>query len=250
MKLKLVAIALLATTAPLAAQKATPALTAALADASRPAEQKARDAARKPAEILAFAGIKPGQKVADFIMGGGYWTRILSPLVGPKGKVYAYQPAEFIKFQASYGEQQKTAVAGLANTVAIDSAFAQFAFPEQLDAIVTVQNYHDLYLAPFPKGSGETITKKLYNSLKPGGVLLVVDHVASADPQNTAPDKLHRIDPAVARKLIEAAGFRFAGKLDVLRNTTDPHTANVFDAAIRGKTDQFVFKFVKPRPTG
>lgn len=94
----------------LAAQKATPAITAALADTSRPADHRARDAARKPGELIAFAGIKPGDKVADFIMGGGYWTRILSPLVGAKGKLYAYQPDEFIKFRAAYADEQKAAV--------------------------------------------------------------------------------------------------------------------------------------------
>lgn len=247
MRYAIAAALLLAAAAPLAAQKVTPAITAALADTSRPTEQRERDAARKPAEILAFAGIKPGHKVADFVMGGGYWTRILSPLVGAKGKVYAYQPAEFIKFRAAYGEEQKTAVAGLANTVPLSDSFGALVFPEPLDAIITVQNYHDLFLAPFPKGTGEAVTRKLYNSLKPGGVLLVVDHVANADPENKAPTALHRIDPAVARRELEKAGFRFAGKLDLLRNTTDPHTANVFDASIRGKTDQFVFKFVRPR---
>ncbi len=154
MKLAMTAAILLAATAPLAAQKATPAITAALADASRPADQREKDAARKPGELLAFAGVKPGQKVADFVMGGGYWTRILSPLVGAKGKVYAYQPAEFIKFRAAYAEEQKAAVAGLGNTVAISDSLAAFSFPEQLDTIVTVQNYHDLFLAPFPKGTG------------------------------------------------------------------------------------------------
>lgn len=247
MRYAIAALLLAAATAPLAAQKATPAITTALADTSRPAEQRERDTARKPAELLSFAGIKPGQKVADFIMGGGYWTRILSPLVGAKGKVYAYQPAEFIKFRAAYGEEQKTAVAGLANTVALSDSLGALIFPEPLDAIVTVQNYHDLFLEPFPKGTGEAVTRKLYNSLKPGGVLLVVDHVANADPENKAPTALHRIDPAVARRELEKAGFRYAGKLDLLRNTSDPHTASVFDASIRGKTDQFVFKFVRPR---
>ena len=247
MRYAIAAAALLAVATPLAAQKVTPAITAALADASRPAEHRERDTTRKPAELLAFAGIKPGHKVADFVMGGGYWTRILSPLVGPKGKVYAYQPAEFIKFRAAYGDEQKAAVAGLSNTVALSDSFPALIFPEQLDAIVTVQNYHDLFLSAFPQGAGEAVTRKLYNSLKPGGVLLVVDHVANADPENKAPTAIHRIDPNVARRETEKAGFRFAGKLDLLRNTTDPHTASVFDPAIRGKTDQFVFKFVKPR---
>lgn len=247
MKLAVAAAILLAAAAPIAAQKATPAIAAALADPSRPAEHRTRDAARKPGELLAFAGIKPGDKVADFVMGGGYWTRILSPLVGAKGRVYAYQPAEFIKFRAAYADEQKAAVAGLSNTVAISEGLAAVSFPEKLDAIVTVQNYHDMFLAPFPKGTGEAVTRKLYNSLKPGGVLLVVDHVAKADPENKAPTTLHRIDPDVARREIEKAGFRYAGKLDLLRNSSDPHTAGVFDPAIRGKTDQFVFKFVRPR---
>ncbi|MEG3179188.1 class I SAM-dependent methyltransferase [Sphingomonas sp. LT1P40] len=249
MKFALAATILLATAAPLAAQKVTPAITAALADSSRPADQRERDAVRKPAEILAFAGVKPGHKVGDFVMGGGYWTRILSPLVGPKGKVYAYQPAEFITFRAAYGEEQTAAVAGLSNAVAVNGSFPAFSFPEQLDVIVTVQNYHDLFLAPFPKGTAESVTRKLYNSLKPGGVLLVIDHVANADPENKAPNAIHRIDPEVARKAIQAAGFRFAGKLEILRNPSDPRTASVFDPSIRGKSDQFVFKFVKPRPT-
>ncbi|RSY78761.1 methyltransferase [Sphingomonas koreensis] len=247
MKLAITAACLLAVAAPIAAQKATPAITAALADPSRPADQRAKDATRKPAELLAFAGIKPGQQVADFIMGGGYWTRILSPLVGEKGKVYAYQPAEFIQFRAAYADEQKAAVTGLANTVALSESLAAVSFPEKLDAIMTVQNYHDLFLSPFPKGTGEAVTRKLYNSLRPGGVLLVVDHVANADPENKAPTALHRIDPAVARRELEKAGFRFAGKLDLLRNPADPHTAGVFDPSIRGKTDQFVFKFVRPR---
>lgn len=246
-KLALAAALLLSAAAPIAAQKLTPAVETALADSSRPADHRTRDAARKPGELLAFAGIKPGDKVADFIMGGGYWTRILSPLVGAKGKVYSYQPAEFIKFRAAYGEEQKAAVAGLANTVPLSDSLGAFAFPEPLDAIVTVQNYHDLHLSFAPAGFADTVNKKLYDSLKPGGVLLVVDHAANADPGFTAPDKLHRIDPAAARAEIEKAGFKFAGSLDLLRNPADPRTASVFDAAVKGKTDQFVLKFVKPK---
>ncbi|MBX3595676.1 methyltransferase [Sphingomonas sp.] len=231
----------------IAGQTVSKPVVAALANPDRPADQRAIDGRRKAGEILTFAGIRPGDRVADFVMGGGYWTRILSPLVGPKGKVYAYQPAEFIKFQPSYAEQQRAAVAGLSNAVAKDESFGALAFPERLDAIVTVQNYHDLFLKPFPRTLAADVTKKLFDALKPGGVLLVVDHVAASDPDNVAPDKLHRIDPAIARAAIEQAGFRFAGKLDVLRNPDDPHGASVFDPSIRGKTDQFIYKFVKPK---
>jgi predicted methyltransferase len=246
MKLLATAIAL-ALAAPLAAQTVSPAIQQALANSSRPDADRARDAARHPGELLAFAGIKPGDKVADFIMGGGYFTRILANLVGPGGKVYAYQPAEFIQFRPAYGGEQDEAVKGRANVVPLRDSLAAVAFPEPLDAIVTVQNWHDLHLKMAPPGFAGAIAKKLYDSLKPGGVLLVADHVANADPDMKAPDALHRIDPAAARAEIEKAGFRFEGELPVLRNSADPHTASVFSPEIRGKTDVFVYKFRKPK---
>ena len=246
MKLTVAAFAL-ALAAPAAAQTVTPAIEQALANPARPDDDRARDAARKAGELLAFSGIKPGDKVADFIMGGGYWTKILAGLVGPDGRVYAYQPAEFIGFRAAYGTEQDAAVKGLANVTPLRPSLASFSFAEPLDAIMTVQNYHDLHLKIAPKGFAGTVAKKMFDSLKPGGVLLVVDHVANADPDFKAPDTLHRIDPAAARKEIEAAGFVFEGESMLLRNTADPHTANVFTPAIRGKTDQFVHKYRKPK---
>jgi predicted methyltransferase len=245
----LVSACLLALAAPLAAQAQTvpPAVQTALADAGRPAADKGRDAARHPGEVLAFAGIKPGDKVADFLMGGGYWTRILAPLVGADGKVYAYQAKEFIDFRAAYADEQKAAAAGRANVVTSSDSLGAFSFPEPLDAIITVQNWHDLHLAMAPPGFAKGVAAKLFASLKPGGVLLVVDHVASSDPEGKAPQALHRIDPATARAEFEGAGFKFEGELPVLRNPADPHTANVFDPAISGKTDQFVYKFRKPQ---
>lgn len=247
MKLTLVSAALIALAAPAAAQTISPAVQSALADAGRPQADKDRDAARHPGELLAFAGIKPGDKVADFIMGGGYFTRILAKTVGPNGRVYAYQPAEFIQFKAQYGEDQKTVAAAYPNVTASRESLGAFAFPEPLDAVITVQNYHDLHLAMAPPTLAGAAAKKLYESLKPGGVLLVVDHVAATDPGFAAPQKLHRIDPAAARAEIEKAGFRFEGSLPLLANPADPHTASVFDPSIRGKTDQFVFKFRKPK---
>ncbi|AQR73879.1 class I SAM-dependent methyltransferase [Sphingomonas sp. LM7] len=245
----LVTTALLALAAPLAAQAQTVSapIKAALADPARPATDKERDATRHPGELLAFAGVKPGDKVADFIMGGGYFTRILARTVGSKGRVYAYQPAEFIQFRPAYGDEQKAAVAGYANVTPLSDSLATVKFAEPLDAIVTVQNWHDMHLKMVPPGFAVAMAKRLYDSLKPGGVLLVVDHVAAADPGFTAPDKLHRIDPAAARAEIQSAGFTFDGSLPLLANSDDPHTAIVFDPAIRGKTDQFVFRFRKPR---
>ena len=246
MKLALVPLALLLAL-PAAAQTPAQAVQKALADPSRPAADMARDAARKPAAILAFAGIKPGMKVADFIMGGGYWTRILSGAVGPKGRVYAYQPAEFIQFRAAYGTEQDEAVAGRANVVASRDSLVAPAFAEPLDAIMTSQNWHDFHLKVVPPGSAAAIARHLYAKLKPGGVLLVIDHAAVAGAPLTVADTLHRIDPARARAEIEAAGFRFDGESALLRQPGDPKTQLVFDPAIRGKTDQFVYRFRKPR---
>lgn len=221
---------------------ASGAMAAALADPSRPETDRARDAARKPAEILAFAGVKPGDKVADFIMGGGYWTRILSGLVGPTGKVYAYQPAEFIQFSPAYATQQDAAVKDRANVVPSRDSLTVAAFPEPLDAIVTSQNWHDFHLKMAPPSSAAMIARHMFGLLKPGGVLLVIDHVGAAGQA----DSLHRGDPAGTRAEIEAAGFRFDGESAVLRNPADPHTASAFDPAIRGRTDQFVYRFRKP----
>jgi predicted methyltransferase len=245
MKLLATAVAL-ALAAPAAAQTPTPIQTA-LASPARSDADRAKDANRKPGELLSFAGVKPGDKVADFIMGGGYFTKILSGVVGPSGRVYAYQPAEFISFRADYAKEQDEAVKGLANVTPMRPSLTAFTFAEPLDAIVTVQNYHDLHLKMAPPGFAAVVAKKLYDSLKPGGVLLVVDHIANADPEFKAPDTLHRIDPAAARKEIESAGFVFEGESSMLRSSIDPRTANVFDPSIRGRTDQFVHRYRKPK---
>lgn len=219
-------------------------ITTALADKSRPEADVKRDAARHPGELLAWAGVKPGEKVADFIMGGGYFTRILSAAVGPNGHVWAYQPSEFIAFRAAYGEEQKKVVGDYSNVTAITTPFAQLKLPDNLDLVLTVQNYHDLHLKPFGADNAAKVNAEIFRALKPGGAYVVVDHVGPAGPDT--PDKLHRIDPAQVRQEVEAAGFKFAGESDLLKSSADPHTANVFDPSIRGKTDQFAFKFVKP----
>lgn len=222
-------------------------IAAALADPTRPETERARDAARHPAELLAFAGVKPGQKVGDFIMGGGYWTRILAGAVGPAGKVYAYQPAEFIGFRPAYGTDQDAAVAGRANVVANRESLRSFTFAEPLDTIITSQNWHDMHLKAFPAGASAMIAGKLFAALKPGGTLLVIDHVGVNPTPFAVVDTLHRGDAAATRAELEAAGFRFDGSSNVLTMASDPHTASVFDPAIRGKTDQFVYRFRKPR---
>lgn len=222
-------------------------LTAALGDTKRPPADSSRDMARKPAELLALGEVKPGQKVADFMMGSGYFTRILSAAVGLKGRVYAYQSAEFIKFRAAYGTEQSTVVADYKNVTPLTAPLSAVGLPDGLDLVLTVQNYHDLHLKPFPADTADAVNRQVFKALKPGGLYLVVDHAALAGAPIETSDQLHRIDAAVVKKEVEAAGFTLVAEDRMLAQADDPHTANVFRPEIRGKTDQFVLKFRKPK---
>lgn len=226
---------------------ATLAIARAIADPLRPADDVKRDGARKPAAILEFAQIKPGDKAIDFIMGGGYFTRVIASTVGPKGRVYAYQPAEFIKFRAQYADEQNKVAGAYANVTPLNNSLGALNFPESVNFIFTAQNYHDLHLAAFPPGAVDAVNAVLFKTLKPGGVLLIIDHAAAAGSGARAADTLHRIDPATVRAELEKAGFKLEAESPLLRNPDDPHTQLVFDAAIRGETDQFVYRFRKPR---
>jgi predicted methyltransferase len=243
----LAAAAAMALTATMAGAAVPANVTAALADKGRPAEDAARDAARKPGETLELLGVKPGDKVVDLVIGGGYFTHILSAAVGPKGQVIAYQPAEFIQFQASYGENLKKVAAAHTNVTALSSSLGALDLPDGLDAVLTVQNYHDLHLTPFPKDTAAKVNAEIFKSLKPGGVYLIVDHVAAPGSGLEAAMKVHRIEPSIVKQEVEAAGFKLEGEYPLLKDAADPHTANVFDPAIRGKTDQFILKFRKPK---
>jgi predicted methyltransferase len=231
------------------AMAAVPAnLTAALGDQKRPPADSSRDVVRKPAELLALADVKPGQKVADFMMGGGYFTRILSPAVGPNGKVYAYQSAEFIKFRAAYGTEQSSVAADYKNVVPLTAPLSAVGLPDGLDLVLTVQNYHDMHLKAFPADTADGVNKQIFKALKPGGLYVIVDHAAAAGSPLTVADTQHRIDETIVKKEVEAAGFKLVTEDDkLLGNPADAHDKGVFDPAIRGKTDQFVLKFAKPK---
>ena len=244
----LIALALVACTPAIAREAAIPARVAtALADPARPADQRARDAVRHPEKLLAFARIKPGDEVVDFVMGGGYWTHILAAYLGPKGMVYAFQPLEFVKFRAAYAAEQDAAAQAHANVKPVRTVFGAPEIAGPVDAIITVQNYHDMHLKPFPADTAASANARLFAMLKRGGTLVVVDHVAAPGSGLEAANALHRIDPAIVRQELEAVGFRYDGELDAWRNPDDPHTASAFDASIRGKTDQFAYRFRKPR---
>ena len=229
-----------------ASAPATNTFAAALADPDRPQADRDRDEARKPAEILAFAQVTPGEKVGDYLMGGGYWTRLLSNVVGPEGKVYAFQPDEFIAFRPAYGDEQNAAVTGRPNTVALRGPVAAPPFPEKLDPIITVATLHDLYIGAMPQGTGPKALTALFTALKPGGTLLVIDHSALAGAGLAAANTVHRMDRDAAIAALTAAGFKVEAESAVYLRADDPRTANVFDPAIRGKTDQFVLRLRKP----
>ena len=218
---------------------------AALADPSRPADDRARDAARHTAETLAFARVRPGQKIADLIIGGGYFTRVFAAAVGPEGRVTAWQPAEFIAFMASYGDSL-TAVDALANVDGIRSPAAAPDLPMGLDLAFTAQNYHDLHLRQSGADTASRVNAAVFRALKPGGLYVVIDHHAVAGSPLTAADTVHRIDIEAVKREVLAAGFVLDGESDVLANPADPLTASVFDASIRGRTSQFMLRFRKP----
>lgn len=222
-----------------------PDYAAVLASPIRTDEDRARDAARQTAIILDFTGVRPGWKVADMIIGGGYFTRVFSAAVGPEGHVTAWQPDEFIGFQASYGEAL-TAADALPNVDGVHTAIGAPAFPSGLDLVFTAQNYHDLHLQPFAADTAAKVNAAVFAALKPGGYYVIIDHQAVDGSDLSVAHTLHRIDTNTVIQEVEAAGFEFDSSAAALWNDDDPRTANVFDPAIRGRTSQFVMRFRKP----
>jgi predicted methyltransferase len=223
-------------------------ISAAVADKARPEKDTARDANRKPAETIAFAGMKPGMIVGELVPGGGYYTRILAKVVGPKGHVYAITGAEILPKISKAADASKAIAADPAygNVSAITEPAGELKVPERLDVVWTTQNYHDLHIEKlFGKVDMLALNKSIYASLKAGGIYFVLDHAATPGSGTADTEKLHRIDEAVVKKEVVAAGFKFDGESKILNNPADPHTAAVFDAAIRGKTDQFMLRFKK-----
>jgi predicted methyltransferase len=218
------------------------ALAALLADPGRSEADRARDAARKPALVLAFAEVQPGWKVGEYTPGGGYFTRLLSPAVGPGGRVYAYPPAEIVRLLPKHlsDAQANAAAAPLQNVTVLTGTNGEFAAPEPLDLVFTAQNYHDLHTRYAPPGAAAAFNAAVFRALRPGGRYVIVDH------RGDEPDRLHRIAPGQVRREVEAAGFVFDDATEALANPADPRTAAVFDPAIRGRTDQFALRFRKP----
>jgi predicted methyltransferase len=230
----------------IAAEAPIPAnIAAAAADPAR-AGQVSQDAQRHGPEILAFAGVAPGAKVVDLIPGGGYWTRLFAASVGPSGHVYAVWPAEYVKVDDDELGPYKALAQKYPNVEVLEQPAANLAVPEKADLVFTAQNYHD-YLDKFMGPVDPMVLNKaVFAALKPGGIYLIVDHAAEAGSGARDTDTLHRIDPAIVKAQVTAAGFIFVGESPLLANAADDHSKKVFDASIRGRTDQFIYKFRKP----
>jgi predicted methyltransferase len=222
-------------------------VTKAVADPNRPQDDRKLDGDRKPAEVLAFSGVKPGQTIAEFLPGGGYYTRLLSDVAGPKGKVYALETT-------TWGQDNIAATKAVLSepgheNVSLDLApLGTFQLPVKADLFWTSLNYHDLHVPKYANVDMAAFNKLVFDSLKPGGIYFIVDHAAQAGTAATASPTLHRIDKTTVIQEVTAAGFRLVGESDVLHSASDDHTLKVFDPKIRWKTDQFILKFTKPGP--
>jgi len=220
-------------------------LNAILASPARPQEDRDRDAGRKPDRVIEFFGIERGDKVADLLTGGGYWTRILVPLVGPEGRVYAGNNPFFARFYTDAFNALLTEPA-FKNVRRIDGPVDELALPKDgsLDAVILIMAYHDLFLTDEDRS---VLNRTVLAALKPGGVYGIVDHEAGAGAGTSKIESLHRIEKKVVVDEVQAAGFKLAGDADFLRNSADDHSLKIFDPSLAGRTDRFVLRFEKPR---
>lgn len=214
----------------------------AVADTRRPAEETARDALRHPVEMLAFAEVAPGDRIADIRPGAGYFTRLFSSVVGPNGHVYAFVPNRT-------AERENPGADALAqaypNVSRVNGALDAMSFAEPLDLIFMSQEYHDFHIPRFETDVAR-MNAAVFAALKPGGRYVVIDHQAAPGTGISAVETLHRIEGDYLRREVEAAGFVFEGESRAVANPEDDHSLNVFDEGIRGRTDQFVYRFRKP----
>lgn len=226
-------------------------IAAVLASPSRPAADRERDARDKPAEVLDLARFRRGDTVADILAGGGYYSEILSGIVGPAGKVLLVNNPGYDNF-GKKGLAERLAGNRLPNVRHLVGPSDALGMGENvLDGAVIVMSYHDLYWVDekqgWPKIDASQFLDQVVRALKPGGVLLVADHSAKQDTGSSAAQELHRIDEQYAIADFRKHGLEWEAAIPVLRNAADDRSKNVFDPSIRGKTDRFVHLYRKPR---
>jgi len=220
-------------------------LDTALAGDTRSDDDKARDAGRKPVEVLEYLGVQPGMDVIDLMAAGGWYSEVLSLAVGEDGSVTAQNPPWLLAFRDGMFDKALAERIGdrLGTVTKVDSTWAELARSgAQFDVAMSALNFHDAFYMQSPEAAAEMMSA-VYAVLKPGGVFGIIDHDGNADGDNSA---LHRIDMAIAVDLASAAGFSIEGNSELLANSEDDHTQGVFSEGLRGHTDRFVLKVRKP----
>jgi len=221
----------------------------AISHPDRRAADQDRDAGRKPAEVLEFLGIEPGMTVLDMFSGGGYYSELLSYVVGAEGRVVSHSNTAYLGFVGDEFDDRH-ADNRLPNVEVLMAENNELDLSaESFDAVLLILSYHDIFYADpdndWPKIDGPKFLAEIRKSLKPGGILGVVDHYAEAGSPRETGNSLHRIDPGIVISEVEIAGFALDGKSSVLRNMDDDYSKIVFDPELRGKTDRFVLRFRK-----
>lgn len=237
-----------ANNAPDASTEAPPIAEVLAAEGRLPADLE-RDARSRPDIVIPMLALAPGDRVADIFGGAGYYSEILAGVVGAEGEVLLHNNAAYARFAGPglarrFDGRSFEAITRL-TTEASDLGLGR----ETLDAAIIIMSYHDLFVVDpengWPAIDAENFVGQIHRALKPGGRFLIVDHVATAGSGKRAPQNVHRIDPEFARAKIEAQGFTFARESDALSNPADDYTLNVFDPAIRGRTDRFIHVYLK-----
>ncbi len=223
---------------------------AAVNDTSRPEADRKRDVNRKPAEVLAFAGVKPGMQIAELMPAQGYYTRLLCRIAGDSGHVYGINftmhmppPPPGAPARARRA-MPAPAPLGCNNVTESHMGAPDLMLPSNLDMVWTTENYHDFHNAMLGSPNMMQFDMTVYNALKPGGYFIIEDHVAPEGSGASDTNTLHRIDPELVKQEVESVGFKLVGQSNVLHNPADTHTEIVFKMA--DKTDRFLFKFQKP----
>ena len=246
-----VVAALMAAAVPVAAWAAPADVKASVAATAARSEANVKlDEFRKPAEVLAFLGLQKGMRVSDPFGGNLYWAEIMAPAVGPAGRVTIWQPKQF--YSQKIYDSYTALKARQPNVWMRVSPFEAPDIPAgKYDFMLINLDYHDVYWESSKFGIARMVPdqwlKVVYDAMKPGAVVGVIDHVAAPGDTRATVEKLHRIDPATVKADFKRAGFVLEGESKLLRNSADDHSLNVFDPKIRGKTDRFVYKFRKPR---
>ena len=219
-------------------------IKSAVADTSRPQRDRDRDALRMPGETLAFAGVKPDMIVGELYPCGGYFSRLLSDIVGPKGMVYGL---ETTRWKVCLPADLKMAAEPGRTNITVDAeAFGAFKLPEKVDLFWITQNYHDLHIKEYGAVDMAAFNRHVFASLKPGGVYFILDHQANPGTTSEQMAVLHRIEKAQVIREVVAAGFRLEAEGEFLHRSSDDHTKPIFDSSVQGKTDQYALKFVRP----